>query len=198
MIKQFWNDKFNQTDFFYGTTANQFLVAQRPLLTQHKTLLCLGEGEGRNAIFFAQQGFQVSAVDISDIGLNKLSRWAEKEHLNIRTLCFDVNHWQLNESFDVIVTTYLHIHKQYRKSLFYQIEQSLNKNAYFIAEFFSQDQLNYHSGGPKDIDLLYTVEEFEQYFHHCEKNMSQEIVELNEGTGHQGKASVIRIIAKKI
>jgi hypothetical protein len=88
--------------------------------------------------------------------------------------------------------------KDERKSLFEKIEESLNKNGYFIGEFFSTKQLTYNSGGPKDLELLYTIEDFENHFLFCKRDLSEEIVILDEGIGHQGEACVIRVVIQKI
>ena len=70
--QEFWNGKFSKADFFYGTNPNEFLASNIELLNNHKKLLCLVEGEGRNAIFFAKNGLNVSAIDASNLGLEKL------------------------------------------------------------------------------------------------------------------------------
>ena len=193
----FWNNKFSQADYFYGLNPNRFLASQINLLKNHKKLLCLGEGEGRNAIFFAKSGFEVSAIDASNLGLEKLKNRAIKEKLDIKTTCMDLNFWELSEKYDVIVASYLHMHKKEREELFKKIEDSLNSNGYFIAEFFSTKQLSYKSGEPKDLDLLYTVEDFLNHFNLCKKNIKEEIVTLDEGIGHQGEACVIRVVVQK-
>jgi 2-polyprenyl-3-methyl-5-hydroxy-6-metoxy-1,4-benzoquinol methylase len=195
--KEFWNSKFSKADYFYGTKANEFLSSNLQLLNNHKKLLCLGEGEGRNAIFFARNGFEVSAIDASDVGLEKLDLKSKEENLEIKTFCMDLNHWDDSLKYDVIVASYLHMYKNERESLFEKIENSLESNGYFIGEFFSTKQLTYNSGGPKDLDLLYTIEDFKNHFNSCEKNITQEIVILDEGIGHQGEACVIRVVIKK-
>ena len=194
----FWNNKFSKVDYFYGTKPNEFLASKLELIKHKKTLLCLGEGEGRNAIFFAQNGLEVSAIDASDIGLKKLDRKSKEENLNIKTFCMDLNHWEAKEKYDVIVASYLHMSKNEREGLFKNIENSLNINGYFVAEFFSTKQIKYSSGGPKDLDLLYTIEDFEKYFNSCKKEIREEIVVLDEGVGHQGEASVIRVVIQKV
>ena len=74
----------------------------------------------------------------------------------------------------------------------------MKTSGFFAGEFFSVNQLNYSSGGPKDIDLLYTVEDFENAFPGCEYHKLEEVETiLDEGKGHQGKASVIRVIIQK-
>jgi 2-polyprenyl-3-methyl-5-hydroxy-6-metoxy-1,4-benzoquinol methylase len=196
--QEFWNGKFSKADYFYGTKANEFLASNISLLKNHKKLLCLGEGEGRNAIFFAKNGFEVSAIDASNLGLEKLENRAKKEKLDIKTVCMDLNDWIVLEKYDVIVASYLHMFKNEREELFRKIENSLNSNGYFVGEFFSTKQLEFSSGGPKDLDLLYTIEDFSNYFNLCKKNITEEIVVLNEGIGHQGEACVIRVVIQKI
>lgn len=196
--QEFWNGKFSKADYFYGTKANEFLASNISLLKNHKKLLCLGEGEGRNAIFFAKNGFEVSAIDASNLGLEKLQNRAIEEKLDIKTVCMDLNDWTVLEKYDVIVASYLHMFKNEREELFKKIENSLSSNGYFIGEFFSTKQLSFNSGGPKDLDLLYTIEDFENYFNLCKKNITEEIVILDEGIGHQGEACVIRVVIQKI
>lgn len=196
--QEFWNGKFSKADYFYGTKANEFLDSNISLLKNHKKLLCLGEGEGRNAIFFAKNGFEVSAIDASNLGLEKLQNRAIEEKLDIKTVCMDLNDWTVLEKYDVIVASYLHMFKNEREELFKKIENSLSSNGYFIGEFFSTKQLSFNSGGPKDLDLLYTIEDFQNYFNLCKKNITEEIVILDEGIGHQGEACVIRVVIQKI
>lgn len=196
--QEFWNGKFSKADYLYGTKANEFLASNISLLKNHKKLLCLGEGEGRNAIFFAKNGFEVSAIDASNLGLEKLQNRAIEEKLDIKTVCMDLNDWTVLEKYDVIVASYLHMFKNEREELFKKIENSLTSNGYFIGEFFSTKQLSFNSGGPKDLDLLYTIEDFSNYFNLCKKNITEEIVVLNEGIGHQGEACVIRVVIQKI
>ena len=196
--QEFWNGKFSKADYFYGINPNDFLASNIELLKNHQELLCLGEGEGRNAIFFAKNGFEVSAIDASDLGLEKLQNRAVEEKLDIKTVCMDLNFWKAEEKYDVIMASYLHLLRDERERLFKKIEDSLNTNGYFIAEFFSTKQLSYNSGGPKDLELLYTVEDLSNYFSLCKKNIIEEIVVLNEGIGHQGEACVIRVVIQKI
>lgn len=193
----FWNEKFSREGYLYGENPNEFLASKTNIFKPTSKVLCLGEGEGRNAIYFAKNGFTVTAMDASDIGLSKLHFRSIEEDLKIETICIDLNHWEVFEKFDVIVASYLHMHKNERENLFRKIEDSLHKDAYFIAEFFSIKQLNFNSGGPKDIDLLYSLEDFDKYFNLCTKEIKEEIVTLNEGKGHQGLASVIRVVIQK-
>ncbi|RXJ84895.1 tellurium resistance protein [Arcobacter sp. CECT 8985] len=199
--QEFWNKKFSKEEFFYGDYANEFLISNKNLLKNAKSLLFLGEGEGRNAIEFAKNdtSLLVDAIDASDIGLNKLKVQAKKLNLNnIYTTCLDLNNWVPQKKYDGILSSYLHMHEQDRDLLFDKIEVSLEKNAYFMIEVFSKKQINYTSGGPKDLSLLYEKDDFLKRFNSCEKiKIDEEIIMLNEGNGHKGEACVIRVILKK-
>ncbi|MAD41510.1 MAG: tellurium resistance protein [Arcobacter sp.] len=196
--QEFWNSKFSRDGFLYGIKPNTFLASKIKLLKRESDLLCIGEGEGRNAIFFSKRGFNVSAIDASDIGLKKLEQRAKEENLNINTFCQDLNTWESNKKYDVIVASYLHMYREERAQLFEKIEESLNQDGYFIGEFFSTKQLDFNSGGPKDEDLLYTVDDFKKSFLYCDKDISEQEVILDEGKGHQGDACVIRVVIQKL
>ena len=196
--REFWNNKFSRDGFLYGLKPNTFIASKIGLLAKKSQVLCIGEGEGRNAIFFAKKEFNVTAVDASDIGLLKLQERAKEENLEINTLCMDLNHWEITHKYDVIVASYLHMYKEERSALFNKIEESLNTNGYFIGEFFSTKQLKYTSGGPKDEDLLYTVDDFRKSFLLCDKEIEEQVTILDEGKGHQGEACVIRVVIQKL
>ncbi|XPV68265.1 MAG: class I SAM-dependent methyltransferase [Halarcobacter sp.] len=196
--QQFWNEKFARDGYLYGTQANNFIKSCESNFKKSQRFLCLGEGEGRNAIYFAKKGFEVVALDASDIGLNKLELLANENNLKIKTRCIDLNEWEPSKKYGTIIASFLHMHQSDRKALFDKIESCLKDNGFFVGEFFSKKQINYTSGGPKDLDLLYSVEDFTNNFNSCTKHKIVEIeTYLDEGKGHQGKASVIRVIIQK-
>lgn len=197
--QNFWNEKFSKVEYLYGIKPNQFIEQSIQNLPNIKTILCLGEGEGRNAIYLSSKNYDVTAIDASDVGLKKLQNRAEELNLSIITHTLDLNYWQPLETYDCIVASYLHMHTNERKELFKKIEKSLNIDGYFIFEVFSTKQIENTSGGPKDLDLLYTLDEFKNYFEYMNFLKLEQIdIELNEGIGHIGKANVIRILAKRV
>lgn len=195
--QEFWNSKFSRDGYLYGLKPNSFIASKIKLFPRDGKVLCLGEGEGRNAIFLAKRGMDVTAIDTSDIGISKLHFRALEDNLKIETICVDLNEWEVKEKYDVIVASYLHMYKNEREDLFEKIEESLNPGGYFIGEFFSTKQLNYTSGGPKDEDLLYTVEDFKKHFALCDNEIKEQVTILDEGKGHQGEACVIRVLIQK-
>ena len=157
MMQAFWNAKFYTKDFIYGEAPNNFVKENIELLVNTKTVMCLGEGEGRNAIYLADKGMEVEALDISDIALKKLRRRAKESYLFIKTRHTLFEYWQPDMHYDAVVCTYLHLPKHNQKMLFENALMALNTNGYFIAELFSESQIHFSSGGPKNIALLYDL-----------------------------------------
>lgn len=196
--QEFWNKKYLRDGFLYGGKPNSFLLSCMSNFKKTQRFLCLGEGEGRNAIYFAIKGFEVVALDASDIGLKKLEVLAQEAKVQVKTKCIDLNNWEPSKKYGSIVSSFLHMYKDDRELLFKKIESCLKEGGFFVGEFFSTNQLKYESGGPKDIDLLYSIDDFSNSFLTCSKHKIEEVETiLDEGKGHQGKASVIRVIIQK-
>jgi methylase of polypeptide subunit release factors len=201
MMQAFWNAKFYTKDFIYGEAPNNFVKENIELLVNTKTVMCLGEGEGRNAIYLADKGMEVEALDISDIALKKLRRRAKESYLFIKTRHTLFEYWQPDTHYDAVVCTYLHLPKHNQKMLFEKALMALNTNGYFIAELFSESQIHFSSGGPKNIALLYDLNDILDIVKTlpCKIiKLAQEVIVLNEGDKHVGRASVIRIILQKL
>lgn len=199
-MQAFWNAKFQTKSPVYGDAPNNFVKENIDLLLKARTVMCLGEGEGRNAIFLADKGITVEALDISDVALLKLRRRAKEHYLFIKTRHTLFEYWEPDTLYDAVVCTYLHLPKQHQKMLFEKSIAALNPDGYFIAELFSESQVHFESGGPKNIALLYDLNDILDTLTLLPCNvlkLAQEVVLLNEGDTHVGRASVIRIILQK-
>ena len=200
-IGQLWDKKFSREGYFYGFEPNAFIASKIDLLKPKSEVLCLGEGEGRNAVFLASKGFDVTALDASPIGMTKALMMATNKGVSFQTELLDLNQWNPSKSYDAIVTSYLHLEDPLRTEAFTKAIQTLKTDGYFIGEFFSINQMPRDSGGPKKTELLYTLSSLESIFStpNCEIiYLKEEDILLDEGTGHQGQALVIRVIVKKV
>lgn len=199
-MQAFWNAKFQTPNLIYGEAPNNFVKENVALFKNMRKVLCLGEGEGRNALFLAKLGLEVEALDASDVALFKLQKRAQEEHLFITLRHTLLEYWSPEPLYDAVVCTYLHLPKNDQKELFKKSLQALKTGGLFIAELFSESQLLYSSGGPKERELLY---EFDTTLNTLKSlpctilKLAQEMVTLNEGEKHNGRASVIRIILEK-
>lgn len=194
-----WDDKFASSEFFYGTEANVFLVQQAQQLSANSEVLCLAEGEGRNAVYLAAQGHRVSALDYSSAGIEKTKKLAAQRQVRVVTVLQDLAEWQPDaNSVDAIVAIFMHLPSPLRQQVLANIVKALRPGGVFIGEFYRPEQLAYNTGGPKDRALLYTQEMLANdlsglNFGHL-ANTEREVI---EGIGHTGKAAVVQVVARK-
>lgn len=195
----FWNTRYKEAEFAYGTEPNDFLKSKIQVFKPNSKILCLAEGEGRNAVFLAEHKHDVTAVDYSQEGLNKLQKFAYDKNLTIETVCIDLNHYKIEENtWDAIICIFGHFPEPLRKTVFKQIYKGLNKGGVFLMEAYHKDQLNYKTGGPQVAELLYSAEELQHDFSEFETiSIETSIKEIEEGKYHKGTSAVIQVIAEK-
>jgi cyclopropane fatty-acyl-phospholipid synthase-like methyltransferase len=201
MTEAFWDEKFDVDGFRYGTRPNAFVEAQaNEVIKPGGRVICLGAGEGRNPIWLAQQGFEVSALDQSGVGLNKLRQRAADAGVDVDTIKTTVEAWTPEPgSYDAVVMTYFHLPKEVRRETHHKANEALTDDGVIILEAFSprQIELERTSGGPPRIELMYTCEILREDFSGLTiEHLSEETVELNEGPGHTGPGEVVRLVAK--
>jgi 2-polyprenyl-3-methyl-5-hydroxy-6-metoxy-1,4-benzoquinol methylase len=194
--QKFWNERYATTKYLYGTEANTFLVENVHLL--RGPVLSLSEGEGRNAVFLASRGLHVLGVDCSEVGLEKAKSLAKSRGLVIETEVADLDEYQPKERhFGSVVSISAHLPSFIRSKLYPLIERALKPNGMILLEAYSENQLARNTGGPKDIDMLMTVEKLRREFPNLTPILAREIErEVSEGEGRTGMASVVQFVAR--
>jgi len=198
-----WNQRYNQPDYVYGTLPNDFLssVATRiPTHMVHKgKVLTLGEGEGRNAVFLASRGYDVTAVDMSDIGLEKARRLAAERGVQITTVTADLGEYQIKpDSWDGIISIFCHVPSAIRVPLHHAVVRGLKTGGVLILEAFTPRQLEFQTGGPTAPDMLMTLASLRQELTGLRFILGAEVDrEVVEGKFHTGQAAVVQILAVK-
>ncbi len=203
MTIDFWNERYSDSEFVYGEDANNFLKEQLEKLLPGN-ILFPADGEGRNSVFAATKGWEVSAFDISEAGKKKALQLADKNNVEIDYQVGEISDLDYKtEQFDAIALIYAHFPGNIKSSCHKKIEKLLRKGGIIIFEAFSKNHLNYNSknpavGGPKDLDALFSIEEIRADFSNYEIiELSETEVELNEGKFHIGLGSVIRFVGRK-
>ncbi len=208
IMREKWNERYSDYEYVYGKEPNEFL---KETFFKNKNwflepILMLGDGEGRNGVFLASQNLDVTSLDYSEIGLKKAERLAEENKVVLKTVLSDVNEFDFGvEAWGSIILIYLHLPKIERIKLYEKIKKALKPSGMFLLEVFSIDQLKFNSGGPKDLDLLVCEIELKNFFDEQKERDNfnillneRKIITLNEGILHQGDASVVRFICKKL
>lgn len=198
MEPDFWNTRYGVEHYVYGTEPNAF-VAQSAGLIPAGPVLCLAEGEGRNAVFLASRGHAVTAVDRSAVGLGKARRLAATKGVEIRTQAVDLAEYDLGrEQWAGIVATFAHLPSRLRRQVHGRVVGALAPGGVVILEAYTQAQLARDTGGPKDPDMLMGLEALRGEFAGLELVVARELErEVVEGEGHTGLASVVQLIGRK-
>lgn len=191
-----WDQRYSVADYIYGTQPNDFLtqVAQR---IPPGRVLCLAEGEGRNAVYLAQHGYQVKAVDASRVGLEKAQRLASSRGVTIETIAADLADFTIPAStYTGIVSIWAHLPPPIRKSLHTQVVAGLVPGGAFVLEAYTPRQLEFKTGGPPVPELMMTLDALREELHGLRFEIAQEIErDVFEGSYHRGRSAVVQVLA---
>jgi hypothetical protein len=202
-MKTFWDERYQQKDYAYGIEPNLFFKECISQLSAGKLLLP-AEGEGRNAVFAAQQGWSVTAFDQSESGKTKAMLLAEQKGVEIIYDVLDIANMPYpSEKFDAAALIYAHFPDQVRQEYHRKIADKIKPGGSLILEAFCKNNLVYRQanpsvGGPDQLSLLFDVSEIKTDFPDFLWNIAEETeILLDEGIFHKGKASVIRFFGTK-
>ena len=198
-MKDFWEQRYSEKGWAYGIEPNLFLSAQGARFKPGMKALVVGDGEGRNGVWLAQQGLDVWSVDYSAAGLRKARELAIAKGTRLNTECADLTlwHWPI-AAFEVVVSIYLHFVPEVRPTMHHAMLQALKPGGLLILEAFSKNQMQYKSGGPPKESMLYSSDELRTDFSEGRIEMLEETVtELNEGKYHVGQGAVLRLVLTK-
>jgi cyclopropane fatty-acyl-phospholipid synthase-like methyltransferase len=199
MSTDFWNSRYAEPGYAYGTEPNAFLVAQKKYLKPGGKALAVADGEGRNGVWLAQQGLDVLSVDASEVGLRKTQELAADRGVAIRTEKVDLTTWQWPEQkYDVVVAVFIHFPPEVRARMHRSMFEALKPGGVLIIEAFTPEQLKYKSGGPTVAEMLYTADMLRIDFAGGEILLIEELVtELAEGKYHRGPGAVVRLVLRR-
>ena len=194
-----WDERYQTPEYIFGDQPCQWLVMNQFRLPRSGDALALGDGEGRNGVFLAELGLQVTAVDLSGVGLSKARDLAAKRGVSIQTVRADLQNYAINpESQDLIVSIYCHLSDAIRKLVHERAEVALKPGGLFILEAFHHSQLKYQSGGPKTTDLLYDLDGLIGDFQSLQiLEAFDGLCHLEEGTRHSGIGHIVRLVLQK-
>lgn len=201
-MREFWNQKFEGEAYKYGEQPNAFVKQQAGRIPAHASVLVPGDGEGRNGAWLAEQGHRVLSVDCSDVGLAKAKDLARRRQVepHMQTLLADVTEWHPEpQAFDAVVVCYLHLPSSQRPGVMAHLLKALKPGGLLLLEAFHPNQLGLTSGGPKDVDLLYTLQALRDDAQGSGVRGRELLgwegeIDLDEGPFHQGRAQVTRWI----
>jgi SAM-dependent methyltransferase len=199
MEPEFWNERYAGDDYFYGTAPNGFVAECAPQIPPGP-VLCLAEGEGRNAVFLASRGYAVTAVDQSAVGLAKAQRLAADRKVALTTVVTDLAEFIIEPGgWSGIVATFLHLPQPLRRNLHRQVAAGLRPGGVFIFEAYTPAQVTYRTGGPvNQPELLVNPTELPGELATLDVVVLRELIrDVTEGSGHRGVGAVVQMLARR-
>ncbi|MFP5260873.1 MAG: class I SAM-dependent methyltransferase [Blastocatellia bacterium] len=193
-----WDERYRAEEYAYGTTPNEFLVEKVRCIPKGK-VLSLAEGEGRNAVFLAKQGYSVTAVDSSLVGLNKARKLAEENDVVVEFIRADLADYDLGENkWDGIVSIFCPLPSLLRKDLYKRVIVGLKEGGVFLLEAYTPDQLKHGTGGGNSVDVMQSEESLRLELAGLRfKHLTELERNVIEGVYHTGIGSVVQAIATK-
>jgi SAM-dependent methyltransferase len=195
-----WEGRFRAPDYVFGTAPNYFLAACQPLLPAAGTALAVADGEGRNGVWLAQQGLAVTAIDFSPSAQRKARALADERGVPITLIETDVHAWPYPAAaFDVVVEIFTQFSTPAERTAKWAgMRRALKPGGLLILQGYTQKQLQYGTGGPKEIDRLYTRALIDAAFGDLrDVRIIEEEREIHEGTSHGGMSAVINVTGWK-
>jgi SAM-dependent methyltransferase len=193
-----WDERFSDEEFFYGEKPNAFFANYLASVKEKGRILLPAEGEGRNAVYAASQGWEVHAFDSSKVAQQKALDFALSEKVIINYELLDLANFVPRPGhYDMIALVFAHMHEGMRQVFHQKLIRSLKPGGIILVESFAKEQINNRSGGPPDINMLYSTEILKSdFFGLTILNLCQAKATLNEGH-HKGEADLVRMIARK-
>ena len=198
MEAAFWDQRYSTDGYFYGEAPNAF-VAEQAALIPPGPVLCLAEGEGRNAVFLAERGHAVTAMDQSSVGLAKARQLAARRGVTLTTEVADLTTYAIRPGhWSGIVATFVHLPPDLRRAVHTAVVAGLRPGGVYLLEAYHPDQLHHGTGGPRDINLLMTLAALRQELGGLAIIHGRELERpVVEGRAHTGLAAVVQVVARQ-
>jgi SAM-dependent methyltransferase len=193
-----WDQRYNTADYVYGTRPNEFLADVAGGIPRGR-VLCIAEGEGRNAVYLAELGHEVVAVDASTVGLEKAKKLARERGVAIETVVADLADYEIEKkSFDAVVSIFAHVPPVIRAPLHRRIVAGLKPGGVLVLEAYTPDQIACGTGGPPVAELTMTLRALQDELRGLEFRHAVELRrDVIEGSLHTGTGAVVQVVAVK-
>jgi SAM-dependent methyltransferase len=192
-----WDERYSLPEYAFGTQPNDFLVSVASKIPQGR-VLCLGEGEGRNAVYLASLGYEVVAVDQSKIGLAKAEQFATQQQVKIHTIVADLADFVIEpQSWQAIVSIFCHLPSPLWGRVHRSAVAGLARGGLLILEAYTPRQLQWNTGGPKNLDMLVSLDLVRSELADLDFEVLQEVERnITEGVYHNGMSAVVQVLGK--
>lgn len=198
----FWSARYRDVgdEYLFGTAPNSFLAGQVERFSAGMRVLSVADGEGRNAVWLAEQGCEVTATEISPVALEKARKLARAKQVVVEFVQADILDWAWpQEAYDAVVGIFIQfVGPDDRERLFAGMQGAVRPGGRLFLHGYTPKQLEYRTGGPSSLENLYTRSMLEAAFSGWEIETLREHEDvIAEGCGHAGKSALIDLVARK-
>lgn len=196
----FWDRRYDDTGYVFGQDPNQWMAANAGLLSSGMAALLPGDGEGRNGVWLAERGLNVTTLDASPVGVAKAKTLAAERGVKINAQVADLRDWSPGEArFDVAILAFVHVDPADRQRMHRRVAAALKPGGLLLLEGFAPDHLGFGKGGPSVKEMMFTEaglrEDFEDMLDI--EHLAQSQIELPASERHGGRAVVMRLRARR-
>jgi len=195
-----WEARFATPDYAFGKEPNYFLRSCQKLLPRRGQALAVADGEGRNGVWLAEQGLDVVSLDFSPAAQNKARALAAERRVKVVFVKTDVHVWDYPQAtFDVVVEIFAQFSPPAERTIKWRgMRRALKPGGLLIIQGYTPKQLQHGTGGPKQLENLYTRAMLEREFGDFrDLKIVEEERDMREGASHAGLSAVIGLTAFK-
>jgi SAM-dependent methyltransferase len=195
-----WESRFAAPEYLFGTAPNAFVKSQAHRLEPGQKALALADGEGRNGVWLAELGLDVLSLDFSANALRKARALAALRRVDLRFQQVDLATWPWpTAEFDVIVAIFIQFaDPPFRQRIFDGIKTALKPGGLLLMQGYRPEQLDYRTGGPSQVENLYTTALLEDSFSDfASVEINEHDSMVDEGGGHAGMSALIDFVGRK-
>ena len=198
----FWSARYRDAgdDYLFGTAPNRFLASQVEQFGAGMSVLSVADGEGRNAVWLAEQGCQVTATEISPVALEKAAKLARGRNVVVDFVEADILNWDWpQDAFDAVVGIFIQFATPAeRPRQLAGMKQAVKPGGLLFLQGYTPKQLEYRTGGPSALENLYTAEMLRESFADWNIVLLREHEDvITEGSAHIGRSALIDLVARK-
>lgn len=192
-----WDARYAEDGFAYGTEPNDFVLEVESRIPKGR-VLCIGDGQGRNGVYLASRGFEVTSLDQSRVGMEKAALLATERGVALATLVRDLDGWDFEpKGWSGIVSIFCHLPSELRRRVHRAAASALGAGGVFVLEAYGPEQLAYKTGGPTTRDLLVTLDDLRGDLEGLDLEVLENKVRLvHEGRFHNGQSAVVRVFGR--
>lgn len=197
---QRWDDRYRTDGFIFGTAPADFLTNLAHMFEPGASALVVADGEGRNSVFLAEHGLDVTAMDVSQVGVDKACALAATREVSVDFSVADILTWSWQpETYDLVVAVFIQFLPPDQRSLVFEgLQRALKPGGRLLLHGYRPEQLEYATGGPPIADYMYTEELLAEAFSELViERLAAYDAELDEGPAHSGMSALIDLVARK-